>query len=130
MTPKGSSVMLLHSLYFQYLNRLALDFAFRNKNQTCNLVTIGIGGDIEAEKKLLQQVPNCSAFGADPVRSAGAPFSHIGLLVEAAISDSTGVQNASVLIDSNYAIKAVPTIEFEKFLGGSLKLNLVDFLFL
>lgn len=44
----------------------------------CSVVSLGIGGDIQAERQLRVYQPECEFYGADPIRQAGTVYLRIG----------------------------------------------------
>ncbi len=51
----------------------------------CAVVSLGIGGEISAERQLRFFQPSCKFYGADPVRGAGTPYLQIGKYYHQAI---------------------------------------------
>lgn len=82
----------------------------------------------------MQKLPNCSAYGADPIHQSGKVFKQIGRYFEMAISNVTGNENATVLLNpqqkSDYSMRTVNTVEYNQFFAKRLELNFVDFMFL
>lgn len=65
---------------------------------SCTLVTLGVGGDIEAERKLRDERPKCEFFGADPILEPGRAYEKIGKYFQVAVSaESSEHHRASVL---------------------------------
>lgn len=104
-----------------------------SSNSECIEVTLGVGNDIESEEKLLELLPSCQMYGADPIHKVGRIFEKIGQYYEMAVGAVTGTFNASVLVGPgiwDYATKAVPTTAFVDFLKNNVKHTKIDYLFM
>ena len=72
---------------------------FFDSQQKCNFITVGIGGDITAEKIFHQFYPKCQIFGLDPKLDQAANFSSIGKFIPYGLSAHGGVMNLTVEIE-------------------------------
>lgn len=85
-----------------------------NENADCNVVTLGIGRDIDAEMAIKRKYPECQFFGADPDEEfSGKMYREElgGTYVKGAISGVDGEFNASII-----------SMFFAKYLTNSQKL--------
>lgn len=98
--------------------------------ESCTVITIGIGDDIEAEKQLKFRIPSCRFFGADPSSVAGDAYKELGHFVQAAISDTDGYQTAKINIGKNrYSDQKVKSTSLLTLLQ-MISVSVIDFLFL
>lgn len=96
----------------------------------CTELTLGIGNDIEAEKQLLQLVPHCKLYGADPILQSGKIFGQIGKYYEVAVSGHNGIFKSSVLANGTYSAKEVLNVDFIDFILNNVSQNTFDYLFM
>lgn len=101
-------------------------------NEPLIAVTLGIGGDIKAEEKLRDLLPNCKFYGADPISKHGRIFERIGKYFNFGVSgDESGIHRASVLIENGeYGYEDVMTVNFAEFLDIHAKIDKIDFLWI
>lgn len=98
--------------------------------QRCNVVTIGIGQDIEAEKQLQFRIPTCKFYGADPAEENGILYEKIGHFVHAAVGDANGESVANVRLgNGRYVKETVKSLSLLSFLN-MIKVSIIDYLFL
>ncbi len=101
---------------------------------SCTLVTLGVGGDIIAEKKLKKLQPNCKFFGAEPVDEMGAPYRQIGVYHEIAVSDKNGMVKGTIFLDNGLGIfskqEVVSTVSLNKFLTEYVMEVFIDHLWI
>uniref|UniRef100_A0A915KV81 Methyltransferase FkbM domain-containing protein n=1 Tax=Romanomermis culicivorax TaxID=13658 RepID=A0A915KV81_ROMCU len=88
-----------------------------------------IGNDIKAEKALKKLIPDSRFIGTDPIVESGQVYEEIGRYLDIAVGDSTGIIEASVLLNGTYQIKNVTAESFNDLLAR-LKEPIIDFLFL
>lgn len=96
-------------------------------NAECNVVTLGIGNDIQAEKRLQKLVPSCRFFGADPIEQSGKVYREIGTYYQTAVGVKDGSHIASVLVNGSYSKQIVTYTSIENFLK-QIKIKHVDYL--
>lgn len=96
----------------------------------CVEVTLGVGNDIDAEKKLRNLLPTCRFYGADPILASGQIFREIGTYYELAVADRSGVLEATVLENGSYHAKNVTAITFMELLTKYARVDHVDYLFM
>ena len=71
-----------------------------NKNQECNIITLGIGRDVKAELKLKSKFPQCQFLGVDPDdKVSGKMYQEEleGIFIKGAIGAEDGQFNASII---------------------------------
>lgn len=96
----------------------------------CVSVTLGIGKDILAEKKLLTMIPGCQMYGADPIFDSGKVFKEIGTYFQIAVTDKNKITVATVLINNSYTDQKMPSVAFTDFISTNVSHKIIDYLFM
>ncbi|EFO84795.1 hypothetical protein CRE_03892 [Caenorhabditis remanei] len=96
-----------------------------------NLVTLGIGKDIDAEllykQKLNEIGRNISFYGADPITDVNADlYSKIGKYFPFAVGSDAGYSSASVYINGTYVNRDVVHVDLIYFFDRILKIKTFD----
>uniref|UniRef100_A0AC34FKQ7 Methyltransferase FkbM domain-containing protein n=1 Tax=Panagrolaimus sp. ES5 TaxID=591445 RepID=A0AC34FKQ7_9BILA len=107
---------------------------FEPATASCNVITLGIGGDVSSEEKLLKLMPQCNFLGVD----SGAKNSKNlykekldGIYIEGLVGAENGTYKASVMVDEkNYKDKILPHFSFKHIISNNFKDNLTDLLFM
>ncbi len=99
-------------------------------SKTSTHVTLGIGGDITAEEKLVKLYPDCQLFGADPSKQSGTIFTKIGKYFEIAVGAKTGSFKHNVLSSAVYTSVNATTISLIDFLQQKINKRFIDFLWI
>ncbi|KAI6198855.1 Hexosyltransferase [Aphelenchoides besseyi] len=102
---------------------------FSDPQASCNYITLGVGHDWEAEKKMQKKYPQCQFLGVDPIKEnrklvEAEPNSRFVL---AALSDTVGNKSALVY-DKDYENRNFNHRAFIEFLATENKGELVDFM--
>ncbi|KAI6237961.1 Methyltransf-21 domain-containing protein [Aphelenchoides besseyi] len=102
---------------------------FVDPQASCNYVTLGVGHDWEAEKKMQKRYPQCRFLGVDPIKEnqklvEAEPNSRFVL---AALSDTVGNKSALVY-DKDYENRNYNHRAFIEFLATENKGKLIDFM--
>lgn len=107
-----------------------IDYTDLSLSKNCTLITVGIGNDIEAERKLLSRVPGCLLYGADPIFTTGQVYKQIGQLFTLGILDKR--INSTALVADNHAYhrRIIEHVGFVEFIQNYAGISHVDFLFL
>ncbi|KJH46193.1 hypothetical protein DICVIV_07754 [Dictyocaulus viviparus] len=94
----------------------------------CTIVSLGIGGDVEAEKKMKRDMPECAFFGADPIKDPNQEmFEEVGVFYNIAIGGKNGTLEATVLeLDKGYHIREVEHVDLATFLRSLIGRSLID----
>uniref|UniRef100_A0A914QIH2 Methyltransferase FkbM domain-containing protein n=1 Tax=Panagrolaimus davidi TaxID=227884 RepID=A0A914QIH2_9BILA len=73
-------------------------------NDTCSVITFGIGGDISSEEHIRRALPTCTFLGFDPNSDYKSLFTNVlgGKYVQAAVAGKTGVNTIMQLGKSDY----------------------------
>uniref|UniRef100_A0A914EGI5 Methyltransferase FkbM domain-containing protein n=1 Tax=Acrobeloides nanus TaxID=290746 RepID=A0A914EGI5_9BILA len=96
---------------------------------TCNVITLGIGNDVEAEKSLKKLHPTCSFIGVDPDNATNQDLYEKdlgGKFIHAAVG---GTGNDIHKLDpkgGGYYNTKFPQMEFKKFLKEYANFPLID----
>lgn len=85
--------------YDEFKVFLPFSSGFNTQKDNCNYVTVGIGGDITAEKHFHQLYPNCQIYGLEPKIDQAANFSSIGKFIPYGLSVKGDVMNLTVEIE-------------------------------
>uniref|UniRef100_A0A8R1DR94 Methyltransf_21 domain-containing protein n=1 Tax=Caenorhabditis japonica TaxID=281687 RepID=A0A8R1DR94_CAEJA len=92
----------------------------------CSIVSLGIGKDVKAEKKMSSVMPECEFYGADPVNEDNNElFSAFGNFYNMAVGDKNGSFRSYVL-EEIYRYQEVATIDLATFLRNNVKQKLID----
>ncbi|KAJ1373399.1 hypothetical protein KIN20_035782 [Parelaphostrongylus tenuis] len=94
---------------------------------SCSIVSLGIGGDVKAERKMKNDMPKCKFFGADPVKYPNQElFEKIGLFYNIAVGGRNGTLEATVLEQGDYHVREVKSVDIATFLRNFTRKSLID----
>ncbi|XGW26919.1 hypothetical protein V3C99_007472 [Haemonchus contortus] len=102
--------------------------AFSN-DQSCSIVSLGVGRDIQVEVAMKEDMPNCSFFGADPVKEPNQDmFETVGVFYHIAVGGKNGTSLATVLEPDthSYRIREVNHVDIATFLGRFIRKQYID----
>ncbi|WKY07764.1 hypothetical protein Q1695_007325 [Nippostrongylus brasiliensis] len=100
-----------------------------SSTRLCSMVTLGVGRDVEVEVKMKKMMPECSFFGADPVREPNEQlFETVGVFFNVAVGGKNGTSLATVLEPdtNNYRIREVNHVDIATFLKSVVREQFVD----
>ncbi|CAB3396486.1 unnamed protein product [Caenorhabditis bovis] len=93
--------------------------------QKCSIISLGIGKDVKAERRMKTVLAECEFHGADPAKEDNAElFSEVGTFYNMAVGDRNGSFRSYVLEDVyRYQEVIIPNIRFFPFLkkNGALE---------
>ncbi|CAL2042782.1 hypothetical protein CAEBREN_31035 [Caenorhabditis brenneri] len=96
------------------------------KLPNCSIISLGIGKDVKAEKKMKSVMPQCDFFGADPVdEDNNELFSNFGKFFNMAVGDRNGSFRSYVL-EEIYRYQEVLTIDLATFIRTNIKQTTID----
>ncbi|KHJ98325.1 hypothetical protein OESDEN_01697, partial [Oesophagostomum dentatum] len=106
-----------------------LELAIQHSPST--VVTLGVGWDVQAERKLKEQLPNGSLFyGADPIYEENDKlFSSVGVFFPIAVGNETKLSQAHVMpkeLKGKYEFRTTVHIDIITFLTKLTKTPFVD----
>lgn len=91
-----------------------------HKLPNCSIISLGIGKDVKAEKKMKALMPSCNFFGADPVdEDNNELFSSFGKFFNMAVGDRNGSFRSYVL-EEIYRYQEVLTIDLVTFIKANV----------
>ncbi|PIO68033.1 hypothetical protein TELCIR_10194 [Teladorsagia circumcincta] len=102
--------------------------AFSN-GESCAIVSLGVGRDVQAEVSMKEDLPNCSFFGADPVKEPNQDmFEAVGVFYHIAVGGRNGTSMATVLEPDtrSYRIREVNHVDIATFLGRFIRKQYID----
>ncbi|CAI2354786.1 unnamed protein product [Caenorhabditis sp. 36 PRJEB53466] len=96
------------------------------KAANCSIISLGIGKDVKAEKRMKSVLPDCEFFGADPVdEDNNELFSDFGKFYNMAVGDRNGSFRSYVL-EEIYRYQEVLTIDLATFIRTNVKQKTID----
>ncbi|KAK0426856.1 hypothetical protein QR680_009936 [Steinernema hermaphroditum] len=113
------------------LNRDDVKMLILPKSNDDDLValTVGIGDDISAERKIKSMFKNIRFYGADPIKESGLVYEDIGKYIQAGVGHVPGTLNSSVFESGKYHWQDIEVITMRDLMR-KFDLNFVDFLLL
>ena len=95
------------------------------KLPNCSIISLGIGKDVKAEKKMKSVLPGCQFYGADPVdEDNNELFSSFGKFFNMAVGDRNGSFRSYVL-EEIYRYQEVLTIDLATFIRTNVSVSAV-----
>ncbi|KAK6048025.1 hypothetical protein COOONC_14469 [Cooperia oncophora] len=97
--------------------------AFSN-GESCSIVSLGVGRDVKVEMSMKEDMPNCSFFGADPIKEPNQEmFEAVGVFYHIAVGGKNGTSMATVLEPDTkrYRIREVNHVDIATFLGRFIR---------
>ncbi|KAK5985552.1 hypothetical protein GCK32_007339 [Trichostrongylus colubriformis] len=105
-----------------------VDFAF-SSDESCSIVSLGVGRDVEAELSMKHDMPFCAFFGADPVKEPNQDmFETAGVFYNIAVGGRNGTSLATVLEPDtrSYRIREVNHVDIATFLARFVRKQYID----
>lgn len=78
-------------------DKLFIPFTKSPTKCTCNVVSLGVGGEVEMEKQLKKLYPFCKFYGADPFQQTAEAYNKVGTVYITAVDDVSGQRVLSTL---------------------------------
>ncbi|CAD6198846.1 unnamed protein product [Caenorhabditis auriculariae] len=121
---RASPFSNLEILELPSANGLRLHVKSSDKSQVV-LLSLGIGGDVSAEKKFYQRP---QVFGADPISEENRKlFTDFGIFVPVSVGDAVSLEDAKKVIDGDKKEDSmIVEIDLKTFLDGFMRRPLVD----
>ncbi|CAI5450866.1 unnamed protein product [Caenorhabditis angaria] len=92
----------------------------------CSIISLGIGKDVKAEKKMKYNMPECLFYGADPIEEDNKElFEPIGDFYNMAVGDKNGSFRSYVLEDI-YRYQEVTTVDLVTFINQKVQQKIID----
>ncbi|KAL6737111.1 hypothetical protein Aduo_010782 [Ancylostoma duodenale] len=95
----------------------------------CSIISLGVGRDVQVEKKMKKDMPLCAFYGADPIKEPNQEmYEEVGVFYHIAVAGKNGTSEATVLEPdtASYRVREVKHVDIATFLRSFIRKQIID----